>query len=339
MPRGNGGVIGPANIPTTSSAKGVWALSELTLAVRQGIWPSPTPTSDPYFEYTTLLLPGSGTSGTQNNSFLDSGNPAEFTASIAATTMTVTSVASGTIKVGMGISGSGVTAGTTVTAFVTGSGGAGTYTVSASQTVSSTTITSTGFPITRNPLTGPNAPTQGTFSPFSQTGWGNYFDGSGDYLSTSASAISSVGANNFSFECFVYCTRQTNTYAQGLISYGISGDTAGTSYISFQLDSSGYLVVAYATVASFALTDTALFPLNQWVHAVVCRSGSTLSLFVNGTRKATTSTSATVGSTGNVLNIGSQWYANDPLRQLQGYISNARILNGTSAYDATSTLR
>jgi hypothetical protein len=66
--------------------------------------------------------------------------PAQFTASIASSTMTVTSVVSGTLAVGMMISGSGVTPGTTITAFGTGSGGTGTYTVSASQTVASTFI-------------------------------------------------------------------------------------------------------------------------------------------------------------------------------------------------------
>ena len=39
MPRGNGGIIGPANIPTTTSAKGVWSLMEQFLAQRRGIWP------------------------------------------------------------------------------------------------------------------------------------------------------------------------------------------------------------------------------------------------------------------------------------------------------------
>lgn len=64
------------------------------------------------------------------------------TASIAGTVMTVTAVGSGSITLGCVISGSGVTAGTTVTGQLTGdAGGAGTYTVSASQTVSSTTIT------------------------------------------------------------------------------------------------------------------------------------------------------------------------------------------------------
>ena len=60
---------------------------------------APPVTSDPYFEYTTLLLPGNGTNGAQNNTFLDSS--------------------------------------------------------------------ANNFTITRNGNT-----TQGTFSPFSQTGWG-----------------------------------------------------------------------------------------------------------------------------------------------------------------------
>jgi hypothetical protein len=69
-----------------------------------------------------------------------------FTASISSTTMTVTAVGSGTIAVGQVITGTGVTAGTVITAQLTGSAGStGTYTVSASQTVSSTTITIVGL--------------------------------------------------------------------------------------------------------------------------------------------------------------------------------------------------
>ena len=68
-----------------------------------------------------------------------------FTASISGTTMTVTAVGSGTIAVGQVITGTGVTAGTVITALGTGTGGTGTYTVSASQTVASTTITIVGL--------------------------------------------------------------------------------------------------------------------------------------------------------------------------------------------------
>lgn len=61
-----------------------------------------------------------------------------FTGSISGTALTVSSVSSGNISVGMAITGTGVTAGTYI---VSGSGTS--WVVSASQTVASTTITST----------------------------------------------------------------------------------------------------------------------------------------------------------------------------------------------------
>ena len=69
------------------------------------------------------------------------GQSAVVTGSISTTTLTVTSVTSGTLAVGQQLSGTGVTAGTTIVALISGTGGAGTYVVDASQTVSLTTIT------------------------------------------------------------------------------------------------------------------------------------------------------------------------------------------------------
>jgi hypothetical protein len=62
--------------------------------------------------------------------------------SISTTTLTVGGTVAGTFAVGQLICGTGVTAGTYITALGTGTGGAGTYTVSASQTVASTAINS-----------------------------------------------------------------------------------------------------------------------------------------------------------------------------------------------------
>lgn len=56
---------------------------------------------------------------------------------ISGTTLTATGVPVGRLMVGMPITGTGIAAGTTVTALGSGAGGAGTYTVSASQTVGS----------------------------------------------------------------------------------------------------------------------------------------------------------------------------------------------------------
>ena len=65
-----------------------------------------------------------------------------FTGSIATTTLTVTALLQGApLVLGMYVDGSSVTDGTYITAFGTGTGGIGTYTVSASSTASSTTMT------------------------------------------------------------------------------------------------------------------------------------------------------------------------------------------------------
>jgi len=73
---------------------------------------------------------------------------AVITGSISGTTLTVTSMLSGEpIQLGQyigGTGGGGVSAGTYITAFVTGAGTTGTYTVNNSQTVTSTTITLSG---------------------------------------------------------------------------------------------------------------------------------------------------------------------------------------------------
>jgi hypothetical protein len=72
---------------------------------------------------------------------------ATFTGSISGTTLTVPAngVTAGGINMGMTLSGSGITAGTTIVGFNTGAGGnvneGGTYTVTPSQTAASTTIT------------------------------------------------------------------------------------------------------------------------------------------------------------------------------------------------------
>jgi microcystin-dependent protein len=68
-----------------------------------------------------------------------------FTGAISGTTLTVSAVASGQLFVGQTISGTGITSGTTITAFGTGTGGIGTYTVSVAPTVNPTgSITITG---------------------------------------------------------------------------------------------------------------------------------------------------------------------------------------------------
>jgi hypothetical protein len=66
---------------------------------------------------------------------VDTYETTTFTGSISGNTLTVSAVAQGTLELQGVISGPGITIGTTITAFGSGTGGVGTYTVSPSQTV------------------------------------------------------------------------------------------------------------------------------------------------------------------------------------------------------------
>ena len=74
---------------------------------------------------------------------------------ITGTTLTVTSVTSGTLAVGQVLSGSNISSGTTITALGSGSGGTGTYTVSISQTIGATmTASLSGTTLTVTAISG-----------------------------------------------------------------------------------------------------------------------------------------------------------------------------------------
>jgi len=91
--------------------------------------------------------------GITGGGFYTNSTTAVVTGSISGTVLNVTGVTSGTIVSGQTISGGTIVSGTYITSFGSGSGGVGSYNISVSQTVASSTINCLG--IFRNtPLTG-----------------------------------------------------------------------------------------------------------------------------------------------------------------------------------------
>ena len=218
----------------------------------------PPVAGDPYFNYTTLLLPGNGTNGAQNNTFLDSSTNA--------------------------------------------------------------------FSITRNGNT-----TQGTFSPFSQTGWGNYFDGSGDYLSGPTNNAVSTFTGDFTIEAWFNFS-------------SIAADCTIAACIEAGPPELGWLFRWRQAGLDFRFYSSALgsfdFPytptVGAWTHVAISRSGTDLKCFINGTQIGSTQTaSGTITrSTVNPLTVGGGQYA---ATSTNGYLSNVRIVNGTAVYTAAFT--
>lgn len=94
----------------------------------------------PQFSDDLFLGPAQTFMGTGNRPYTTT-----FTGSMSGTTLTVTALGFGApIVVGMYVDGTGVTDGTYITAFGTGTGGTGTYTINQSVTASSTTLTAHG---------------------------------------------------------------------------------------------------------------------------------------------------------------------------------------------------
>lgn len=97
----------------------------------------------PYGTFGGTGTGGAGTYGLSSNQIATD----TFTASISGTTMTVTGTPSGSLQlaIGEGFSGTSVTGSPVITAYGTGTGGAGTYTISVNEgTVGSETMTATG---------------------------------------------------------------------------------------------------------------------------------------------------------------------------------------------------
>ena len=180
------------------------------------------------------------------------------------------------------------------------------------------------FTITRNG----NA-TQGSFSPFSQTGWSGYFDGNGDSLTyTGGGSSINFGTSDFTIELFV---NMANT---GTFSAFLRPDDNGT-FLEFGYDWSTGQLKLDARNGAIANATTSITP-NAWRHIAASRSGTSLRLFVDGTQVGTTVTNSTnFASTSGTIRIGGSDYS--ATHSVNGYISNFRILKGTALYTANSS--
>lgn len=188
--------------PATSSFTGVLASGVLTASSVTGpIVPGATVAGTGVTGTPTIVsqLTGSaGGAGTYQTSGVQSLSSVAMTsANAAAGVLTVASALVGAFAVGQvvaGAGGGGVTAGTTITAELSGTGGLGTYVVTPSQTVTSSTITAGAAVVAYDSVSGGFTITGGTPGPTSTIGYASGTLATGLNLTAATGAVTSQGA-------------------------------------------------------------------------------------------------------------------------------------------------
>lgn len=189
------------------------------------------------------------------------------------------------------------------------------------------------FTITRN-----GTPTQGSLSPYGNN-WSNYFNGSTDYLTRAFSSTADgmyLNGTTYTIEAWVYINSITGdqvVYDCSAINQINFGTTLfyinnGVVYFSVRPTTGGSLInVSGGSIIA-----------NTWNHIAVSVNASSCKLFLNGTQIGSTTTIPTASFTpvGAAIGRRSNGYTTG-YTDLNGYISNLRIVKGTALYTANFT--
>ena len=156
------------------------------------------------------------------------------------------------------------------------------------------------------------------------------FDGSGDYLSAGTS-VGNFGTGDFTIEMWIYPTN--SGYYRGLFSKTTNTGSASPPSISAYMTNTALLVGVNSGSATGSWnTCSALPALNQWSHLAICRSGTDLRCFLNGTSILNVTNSADVDNS-DTLRIG---YWRNSSEHFEGYMDDIRF-SGAARYTSNFT--
>ena len=144
--------------------------------------------------------------------------------------------------------------------------------------------------------------------------------------------------NDFTIECWVY--HIPGTWAvQGTIMRKDFSLTGGYWLLRVMPDGF-YHFDASGTGVGLGITSTTPFSTydNQWVNLAICRSGSTVTLFINGVPNATSTAVGTVGSYSDTVDGGQMRISESSGSEYwTGYIDEVRITKGIARYTSAYT--
>jgi hypothetical protein len=158
-------------------------------------------------------------------------------------------------------------------------------------------------------------------------GGSGYFDGSGDSLSiTDASSLLDFGTGAFTVSLWFYKVNTANDVA--IVDARQTGSNAGWF---LAIDSSGNL--QFTNVGgSVNISGSTAIIRNRWYYVHISRSGTTVSMYLNGALEASGSESGNVNCDGIVF--GAKRYTSSGFGDFFGYLSGINIVTGTATSNA-----
>lgn len=168
--------------------------------------------------------------------------------------------------------------------------------------------------------------TQGSLTPFSPTGYSAYFDGSGDYLTTTGFGL----ATDFTLEFWSYFTAQPSS---GYFTSASSmGPIIGIETLKTILGQNGGWLLNPPNDSS--VYPNGVSPINQWNHWAVVRASGTLKFYLNGIQLGSVA-NTTDYSASQTWGIGAADNGQGPVNAPH-YMSNFRF-SSVARYSGTST--
>jgi len=163
-----------------------------------------------------------------------------------------------------------------------------------------------------------------------------YFDGTGDYLSidvgistATSDFVLGPSGSNFTIEFYLYATSSANS---SIISTYSNWNDAANGYLNrwalvFQTNK-----IKWFNSTGNSIIEESAALLNQWVHYAICRNGSTITMYRNGTSIGSQTANQDYTLT-NPLLIGyiPGW------GYYQGYLQDLRIYKGIAKYTTNFT--
>jgi hypothetical protein len=158
----------------------------------------------------------------------------------------------------------------------------------------------------------------------------------GGFITSPSSSLLTPGANDFTYECWVYLNSYTSGQAGLFDKQASNVSFSGANCVVFTNGNPFFIVASSSGSWGVTLTGSSVVSLNTWTHLAFVRYGNTWTIYQDGVNVGQTTASFTVHDDGSDQIIGAAWNSG-PGSYLDGYIDEVRILNGTAAYTANFT--